>query len=205
MTSPLARSRIRINFEHLELAKGHDGFMRGKPEPTLILGVYLIEGSRLRLLARTIMHFGTITKRFPCTIKRFNSLLPNRYYEHQSGAHFAVLAMAIEEDRGDDVQHLYAILDRAHALTVWSPEAVMPAPMHLHELPLDDESWWSPHRVHVMVDGQTVGERCEGDDWVDAALTIISTEIQQTRGHRMHFRSGDDRNDWTAELSVTVH
>lgn len=205
MTSTLARSRIRINFQHLELAKGHDGFMRGKPEPALIIGVYLVEGQRLRLLNRTTMHFGTIHKRFPCTVKRFTSLLPHRSYEHHPGAHFVVLAMAIEEDRGDDVQHLYAILDRDQAITVWSPEAVMPAPMHIYELPLDDQNWWTPYRVHVMVDGTTVSESCRGDDWVDASLTVISTEIHQRREHRMHFRSSDDRNDWTAELSVTVH
>lgn len=200
----IVRTRIRINFEQLELAKGHDGLLRGKPEPALILGVYLVEGERTRLLSRTIMHFGTVNKRFPCTVKRFHSLLPNRAYEHRTHAHFVVLAMAIEEDSGDDVQHLYAILDRTHSITVWSPEAVMPTPRNIHELPLDDQNWWTPYRVHIMVDGHTVSEQCRSDDWVDASLTVISTEIQQVRGHRMHFRSSDDRNDWTAALSVVL-
>ncbi len=201
----LVRSRIRIRFDHLELARGHDGFLRGKPEPTLVLGVYLVAGEQqTRLLTRNIFRFG-VSKPLPCRIRRSRPLLSNRYYEHLAGAHFVVLAMAVEEDSGTDVQQLYGLLDRMASISVWSPEAAMPTPLHIEELPDDDQGWWTPYRVSVLANGIAVGEQCKGDDWVDASLAIVPTETRHDRELRMHFVSKDERNDWTAQLSVRFH
>lgn len=192
-----------MTLDHLELAKGHDGFLRGKPEPVIILGIYFAESGHIRLLSREIMHF-EVPGRFPATVERLPAMLPARRYAHKEGAHMMLLALAVEEDSGRDIPDLYAALERVGGLDIWRIDHALHEPLHLHELPVENLDWHRSHRVRVLLDGVDLGQACRKDDWVAAALAVVATDPSGNITRRLHFVSGDLRNDWTAQVRVVL-
>ncbi len=41
----------RVEVDALEIAKGHDGFLRGSPEPVLVCGMFAISSQRSELVS----------------------------------------------------------------------------------------------------------------------------------------------------------
>ena len=199
----LPGSRLRVRLEQLELAKGHDGFLRGKPEPVIVLGIFFVESRRARLLSREILHF-EVPEHFPATVTRLSPLLPAKRYPHSQGAHLVLLALAIEEDSGRDIRDFYAMLERVDDIDIWLADGSMRAPRSLHRLPVDDRDWHRSQRVRVLLGGVEVAKSCRKDDWVDASLAVLATDRQRTTTRRMHFMSKNQRNDWTAQIHVAL-
>jgi len=191
------KTRMRIEIKHLELARGHDGFLRGAPEPVLIVGAYLVEEDQVRVLARSVCRVPT-PGRIPSTVVPTEPEIVARWVHYQPPARVALLVLAIEEDGGDDVQSLYAALERHGELSVWPQSDTVPSPQALHELALGQA------RVNVLIDDSDMSQSCASDEWVDAATLVVPAQSPQVLSRRLHLISADGRNDWTAELGLYV-
>ena len=196
------RLRVRLDLDSLELAKGHDGFLRGSPEPVIIAGVYVVDPNGARVAARALWRVER-PGRFPCTVKAVNEGADKRFGVTPP-ATLVILAFAVEEDGGTDVQALFGALEKVSAISVWPRHSDVPAPLHIDELATQVEAWREWRSIHVMIDGDHVGDSVVDDDWIGAAA-MVATAVPRLRGsQRVHFVSDDGLNDWTAELCVRM-
>lgn len=187
--------RVRVAIEALEIARGHDGFLRGVPEPVIVAGLFAVTGRAARLAARAVWRFETPGE-LPCAVEPAE---PAAIDARVGDAPSVLLALAVEDDGGGDVELLYAALERADALALWPRDGVVPGPLAIDELATEPAAWRTPRRVELLLDGAHAAERCAGDDWVDAAALVLSPGRGE---HRIHLVSPDGRNDWTALATV---
>ncbi|HLM75008.1 MAG TPA: hypothetical protein VK459_20000 [Polyangiaceae bacterium] len=205
--------RLRMELTALELASGHDGLLRGLPEPVILLGVFLVANARALPLGRCLVRMNPPVGRFPLTVTPPQPAVLRAKGRASASARIAVLAIAVEEDAGKDVERIYAHLAEGKNVRVWNLEDAVPSPTSLAELVPGPEgspvaaSALLPHpvatRVGVVVDGAELRDVCEDDELVGASLFLIPT-TRQEEGFRVHFTSGDKKNDWTALISVSV-
>lgn len=194
--------RIGLRIDELELARGHDGLLRGSPEPTLLLAVYRVD-------ATTVTTHGRYLYRFECPASLPAKVAPQESSNESivvpfsEGARIVVLVLAVEEDSGQGLQALYAELENGDAVVAWLEPGGGDHPMHLPELTTDALVADAPHRIHLVFDDRDPSQQLSGDDWIGAALVWAPLETGRGR-HRLHFVSADARNDWTAELELTL-
>lgn len=194
--------RVELRVEQLELARGHDGLLRGAPEPTLVVAVYAATRHEVRLVGRYLYRFDR-PGAFPCKVSTAEPSAESCIVVVEHASRIVLLALAIEEDSGRGLQSVYAELDRGDTIVVWAPDQRDALPTHLHEL---DPRIMAPdlgHRVHVLVDGRELSRQAAGDDWVDAVVLHGAPAIVSRR-HRLRFCTPDGRNDWTAELRLSM-
>lgn len=202
-TSTRTGVRFSVAMTKLELAKGHDGFLRGAPEPVVMLGSYLLAAAGPRLLGRTIYRVN-VPDKFPCTVLPHDAEVLSAYYHAPGSAALLTIALALEEDDGSGVGRLFADLEAVGHLALWPQYLDIPAPLELAELLPVHDAWLVPHKVSVMHGNEHLSERCLGDEWIGACAFITPTDRRRTERVRTHFVSLDERNDWTAELVVGV-
>lgn len=213
--------RLRLEVTALELASGHDGLLRGMPEPVIVLGAFLIAGGRATPLGRMLVRLKQPQGRFPTVVTPPEPAVLRTKGRGSSTTRIAVLGLAIEEDVGKDVERIYAHLAEAKHVRVWTLEDAVPSPVALAELaPSASASVPAPApappaapaptvlnpvatRVGVVVEGADLRDACTEDDFVGASLFLIPTTVQED-GVRLHFTSADQLNDWTALLTVSV-
>ncbi|HZF54531.1 MAG TPA: hypothetical protein VE093_38050 [Polyangiaceae bacterium] len=207
--------RLRMELTSLELASGHDGLLRGMPEPVVLLGAFLLASGRALPLGRCLVRLSSPSGRFPTTVTPPEPAVLRAKGRAISSARIAVLALAVEEDDGGDVERIYAHLAEAKNVRVWDLEESVPSPASLAELLSGPEAHGLPvaatpllphpvvTRVGVVVDGADLRDVCKEDELVGAGLFLIST-TRLEEAVRVHFTSGDQKNDWTAALSVSV-
>ncbi|MBZ0234761.1 MAG: hypothetical protein K8M05_20690 [Deltaproteobacteria bacterium] len=199
---PAPPLRLSVRMEALELATGHDGLLRGAPEPVVVIGVYAAGGDRTRLAGRSVYRFAR-PGAFPCKVAAREPASDACTLVAAPGDRLVILALAVEEDRGRGVQALFAELERGDGILVWSTDRAMPAPLHLHEL---EGALVDPdlgHRVELLLGEHDPARHLDGDDWVGAAVLHADLAVRPRR-HRLHLRSADGRNDWTAQVEVSV-
>lgn len=188
--------------QRLELAKGYDGFLRGMPEPTILLGLYRVDGSHARVLGRYLHRFER-PGGFPTKVGPEKESRESMVVVPSDDTRLVLLALAIEEDSGRGLQTLYAELEDGDAVVAWTEHEAAPVPTHLPELSAGLIPPDLGHRIHLMFDERDPSVRLDGDDWIDANL--LWTSISPKRMvHRLHFVSADGRNDWTAEIELSV-
>ena len=207
--------RLRMELTALELASGHDGLLRGLPEPVILLGAFLLAGGRALPLGRCLVRLNPPVGRFPTTVTPAQPAVLRAKGRASSSARIAVLALAVEEDDGKDVERIYAHLAEGKNVRVWNLEDTVPSPAALAELVPGPEvpgspvaaSALLPHpvatRVGVVVDEADLRDVCEDDELIGASLFVIPT-TRNEEAFRVHFTSGDKKNDWTALISVSV-
>jgi hypothetical protein len=204
--------RLRMELTALELASGHDGLLRGLPEPVIVLGAFLLASARALPLGRCLVRLSQPAGRFPTTVTPPQPAVLRAKGRASTSARIAVLAIAVEEDAGKDVERIYAHLAEAKNVRVWNLEDAVPSPVSLAELVAGPEAPsiaapLLPHpvatRVGVVVDGADLRDVCEADELIGAGLFVIPT-TRNEEGFRVHFTSADQKNDWTAVLSVSV-
>ncbi|WP_437872696.1 hypothetical protein [Sorangium sp. So ce363] len=206
--------RLRLDITALELASGHDGLLRGAPEPVLLLAAYLLfphdpSGpaglTPPRPLGRTLVRFRPPEGRFPAVVTLRAPLSFKARARAREDDRVLLLALAVEEDAGKEVERLYAHLTDAKHLRLWDLDAPVPAPLAPAELiaaPYLRENA-APVRVGVLDDGGDLRDTCREDDFVGACAAVVSTARHEDT-LRFHFVSADGRNDWTAVTSVSV-
>lgn len=196
----MRRATFQGKVEKLELARGHDGFLRGGPDPVLLLGVYGVFGSTVRLLGRSLHRFASRTK-FPTEIAPDAPAIPAFAIEAE-GFHFLVLAVALEEDGGRDVQRLFGAFEHVALLSVWSPERSEVDPIALAAFPVDVEHT-VPTTVEMVIDGEQASSSCKSDKWIGAVCwSLLPRAPAGLATYRLPFLAPDRRNDWTAVLNV---
>lgn len=196
-------SNLRLRMLPLELARGHDGFLRGMPEPVVILGIYCDDTSATRLVGRFIYRFRR-PGRFPCKVPTLEPSAEEQLVLHNLPARFTIVALAVEEDSGDGVQMLFAGLERGDQLVVWTDDTATATPLHLDELPLDWQGAAAGHRLHLMLDGNEPEQGLRGDDWVAANILVTDDALRKRQRIRLRFVSADARNDWTTNISFAI-
>ncbi len=194
-------NRFSVALTRLDLAKGHDGLLRGAPEPVVLLGAYVVHPGGARLLSRITYHV-KVPNRFPCQVEPRNAQVLASNYRPVPPSGILVVGVALEEDNGAGVRNIYADLESAAELALLPQAQQVPHPVELVEVLEARATWQDVHRVDLMRDSQYLSERCTGDKWVGACAFMVPTEHRRTEHLRMHFVSADQRNDWTAELAV---
>ncbi|WP_165374399.1 MULTISPECIES: hypothetical protein [Sorangium] len=216
--------RLRLGITALELASGHDGLLRGAPEPVLLVAAYLLfppdpgapppapptpgapAGLTLpRPLGRTLVRFSAPRGRFPAVLTLRGPLSFKARARARENDRILLLVLAVEEDSGKEVERLYAHLADAKHLRLWDLDAPVPAPSTLAELIAAPylQGHAAPVRVGVLDDGGDLRDTCRGDDFVGASAALVSTSRHED-ALRFHVVSADGRNDWTAVTTVSV-
>ena len=200
-------SRFQGRVEKLELARGHDGLLRGPPDPVLAIAVYVGDGSTFRILGRSLHRFEP-RKPFPSDALPDVHELPAGAIDSASPFRFVVLAVAIEEDGGVDVQRIYGALEHHRMLAVWSPEHQEMEQLALSAIP-DSPTWATPAQVDLLIEGIPLTQSCTSDKLIGAVCWTMSSRADSmpTFPHRpslfrLPFLSADRKNDWTALLSI---
>jgi hypothetical protein len=192
---------LQLELERIELARGHDGFARGAPEPSVVLAVYRCASDAATLVARSVHRFrspGPHPEVIEANGAQLEAVIPR-----VEGMRILVLALAFEEDSGRGIQSAYCGLAQPETLSLWAdgdgdPEprslaawTMLPAPA-----PPDTQS------VHLLLDGRDLRDATEGDDWIGASAFHVADEQLPRLVRRMRFVSPDDENDWTAVLTA---
>lgn len=186
---------LELNLDGLDMARGHDGLLRGAPEPVVIFGIYAVAGKKAALLRREIVAFAAKS--------RFPSFVAGRLSTSHSVAHverFVILLAALEEDAGDDIQRAYGALESVSRLHVWSHDHDGPEPHALHEL-RSGSGWAMPQRCELEDETGPFSGSCKRDKWVGASAWV-SESAHPSLDLRFHVRSEDRKNDWTVLLEV---
>lgn len=196
--------RFRPILGSVEFASGHDGFLRGKPEPVIILAAFAISERQTSLIGRALRRV-PVHEPYPSVteitlIKErelFDVPVPEEYKR------VLLMGLAIEEDGGRDVSELYGSLEVPETIASWSLGDAMPQPVTLGEAGVGDLS--IPPKalaVHLIRDGVYLSETCSSDDWIGAAVVVLDVEQSRRQQWRFPFVSKDGRNDWTCVLET---
>ena len=198
MTESLFRGAI----DKLEIARGHDGFLRGGPDPVLIAAIYAATAKEIRLVGRSLHKFESKTE-FPTEVKPNVVELPAVVIQAEAPARFVFLAIMLEEDGGKDVQRLYGAVEHQSMLSAWAIEQpdVDPAPLATIAA---SAAFQSPTRVDLLLEGQHVANTCKSDKWIGAVCCALPARDPAARSrYRFPFLAPNRKNDWT--LIVTCY
>lgn len=193
---------VTLTTHRLELARGHDGPLRGLPEPCLVLGVFGVTERGASLSERSVLRLQSVAPH-PEVIEhelRLEARIPRR-----EDLSIVVLAFAVEDDGGDALAHLYQALSTPERLSFWRASERDPDPATLAEWcarpPLPAPA---TETVHALDGDADLRDAKLGDDYVGCALFHLTGEKQPTFERRLRFVSADERNDWTLVLSLRV-
>lgn len=198
--------RLEISIDQFEVARAYDGPLRGRIEPRILLGAFHVRVGRAVLLGRALAAF-TAPRQVPFQLVIERELIRASILQAGSSAGtglIVLLALAIEEDSGKDVQRLYAELEHPERWTVWQTSSVVPEPRLLGDLPAPEANQEPAAESVQLLSGEATPVVLQGDDFVDAVLVRITDELSPRSDWRFHFCSADGRNDWTAILRVRV-
>ena len=209
-----APSPVRVVLQRVEIKTGHDGLLRGKPEPVILLAAYAVDSPAHPTVGAsgTAIFIGEAMARlhprkpFPTQVAPLEDVAISvdlrQVRVPADASHLLILAVALEEDSSADVQRLYKQLTSPDSLFLWDGTASIPLP-----IPLAGAARWTHHdalstySVHVMNGAVDVAEQCSGDTFV-AAQAVVATRHSGRQECRLHFVSADRRNDWVAWLQV---
>ena len=124
--------RLELRLQTVMLHKGHDGFLRGRPEPVLLAAIYVL-GAEVRFLAKA--RFGlSVTHPFPCTATLDTVLIKAKLGDGTRA--LGLVCAAFEEDSGDDIAEVAAELENVAAWSIRSADSSIAAPFALADLGL---------------------------------------------------------------------
>jgi hypothetical protein len=184
----------------LEIAKGHDGLLRGAPEPVVVIGAFLITDNKPVLCGRGIFRFES-PKQIPGVITRkegkVHGLVPKK-----PNSRLAFIFAALEEDEGGAIREVYARMERAAHFQAIDREDHSLRALNLEEWPAPEpDQFLGPHAVDLQVDGQDL-QAIAGDDWVAASILLVPLPFALRDPVRIHFRDRDGKNDWTLRVKA---
>jgi hypothetical protein len=192
---------LSLDLLQVEIARGHDGLLRGKPEPVLVVGVYLAPKTGVRLVKREIVRLPNPPV-MPGNVQPDARRLARIRMGDADRGPVCIVVLGVEEDNGDDVARLYAALERPDAFAFWSERAGLEAPGHIAELFAAGEQIAHPRPMATWLDGHHIADTCQGDDWVGASVVVLPGEGRVHTDMRFHLVSADKKNDWTARARV---
>lgn len=196
---------LRVVLERMELARGHDGLLRGGVEPRLLLAAFLMRDGHPTLLGRSLTAVGTV-KSFPhlCEVREqaMQLGLPRR---NEPGT-ITLLCLVLEEDTGRDIEALFADVAMPARFVGYDDHAAVPAPATLASVlarPLTEPPHAEP--IQLLRDGRPLEETLRHDDWIAASVIRLETPQQHSTSRwSVEARSHDRRNDWTLWLHIGI-
>ena len=199
------RHRVRVRPRWVEMARGHDGLLRGHPEPVCVAAAWLVAGDEPTFLGRAVWRVPPLTGRFPLRVDFPDDAAASGAMMSPAasppGARVAILVVALEEDAGTGVTTAYATLGAPDALRLWRADSRVPDPLSIGALArsLDpDDELAAP--VSLLTDHGDLASRIDGDDYLAAALITRPLGPKQRSDLRFHFVTDD--NDWTLVVDV---
>ena len=168
----------------------------------LLVGVYGVDATGVSTCGRFLYRFerpGDLPGKV-APLERSNESVVVPLFDE---SRVVVVVLAVEEDSGRGLQTLYAELERGEAIVAWDEQSSGVAPVHLSELTAGALAPEVAHRIHLVFEDRDPSRDLRGDDWIGAGLVWAPLEHGQGR-HRLHFVAPDGRNDWTAELELTI-
>lgn len=193
---------VSVTFEGLEVARGHDGLLRGEPEPVVVLCAFLVDERRAECVLRHVERFALDAP--PPTLARPRTAEKPKLSYRASGGEgqwLLVLVAGLEEDAGDGVQEVFARLPRADALSLFTVDDAVPEPRAAHLATPSLVADGGAHGVHLLFSGEEPGSFLRGDDWVGAAAWAMARDGKD-RTLRLPLRADDGKNDWTLVVKV---
>ena len=188
----------------LEIARGHDGFLRGNPEPVVIFATYLVSGGDAHVVGRSLHRFRANSP-FPSAAAADQTALPSCCADlgEAVAPDWTVLALGLEEDGGKDVQRLFGAVEHHKSLSLWLPDSGEVEPVSLGGLPITNE-WDVPREVQLLVEGSEVGDTCRSDKWIGAVCwRVHGREAARRCRFRLPFLAEDRKNDWTLIVDIS--
>lgn len=180
----------KVCFDHVEMAAGHDGLLRGAPEPSVIVGSFAV-GSDATPAGRHIETWN-VTNSFPQDVQLDASFVARPRSSADADQRWVLLLIALERDSDRDLKELYQALEEPERWQVWGTEMSMPEPSGLADGSLPTVM---DHPMRVLLDGEDIRSR-SSDDIVAAAI-IVHPASEGILRWRVRFCSDDLRNDWT--------
>jgi hypothetical protein len=197
---PAARS-FSGRVDALEIARGHDGLFRGKPDPVLVVGTYWFDGAMVRTFGRSIHRFD-VHANAPTLSRPDSAAFPSCTLPAGGGDAFYVVAIAIEENDADGVTSLYGAVERPQHLSVSPIEKTEVDCFPLAALPRSRE-WSIPVSVQLLVGGGHASALCRSDTLVGAVVFWLPARpMAMASSYRLPFVSDDKKNDWTALVTI---
>lgn len=200
-TRPVGGS-LAANLSWFEIALGHDGLFRGRPDPLILVGLYHIANEHALLLCRGLARVN-IKGPYPASVDGNGHSQNTELVSQQWGRVdcLALLVIALEEDGGSDARRVYAELERA-PFTFWRDDLIEPVPYALGECATSP-----PHtseNVEVLMRGEPLREQCNDDELIGATLSVFHHVRRGKHPRRLHFRAPDGKNDWTCEVALVL-
>lgn len=192
---------IEVELEEVEIARGSDGLLRGRPEPALLIGVYAVNGAPSCLLGRALRRI-TLSGPLPAkhTPRAEDRLLVGRSMAQQY-SRLVIVVVAAELDGAEDMERLCAALAEPEHIRLWDARANVPEVLSLDQAAQAEPAPEPMSRaVQLMVRGQHAVDLFAGDDYVSACVSIDGVDASVQRSLR--FVSADERNDWSAVLRI---
>lgn len=193
-------SLVRVDVERVDVIRGHDGALRGAPELVFVCAVYDVA----RLVARGLLRVGAPWPYPSKVVPAVPEIARARDVPAGERGALVVVFIAIEEDRGTDVQTLYDALADPARWALWPQDAVDPSPVAIVEgggvLAAE------PRPVNLLLDDRDLRDLCREDEFVAATAAKIDGGLD--RAKRLdwiaRFVSADEKNCWSADVQVRV-
>ena len=197
----LGPSTVQLGLDALEIARGHDGLLRGHPEPVVVLCVYAVGAGGATCVLRHVERF--LVKRPPPTIvaPREKAALRHRFTDPKSPC-VLVVAAALDEDRGDGVEEVFARMGEPEELSLFTLGEIIPEPRPAHTAALALVEQTGVHEVQLLFGRELASRAVGGDEWIGACALATRRAKRVRERLRLPFRAKDERNDWTLVLDV---
>ena len=197
------RRTLRVALETLEIARGHDGFLRGEPEPTLLVGAYRVSGAAPPSLVGRLLVRAQLKSEIPCNVELGQ---PEVHYDARFGVaeRIVVLGLAVEEDSGEGVQALYAAFETPEQLLLYDTLEAVPVPRTLDDWARDGFAAPAARPVEVLLGESSLEKLATSDDYISASAFSVPAQAHCDEVWRLPFVARDERNDWTLVLRLRI-
>lgn len=183
---------LKVSLKTLRLNAAHDGFFRGKTEPSISVRAYKLSAEQAALVDLGGAHVDKVqTEDPPCDVTIDQS------FEVEDAGLTLLLAIALEEDSGDDVKRVRAALQKPNAIHLWSLDGE-PEAWDAEEIARKPSAWQSPRPVDIDHKKSAMSKSFDYDKWIGASAFVVGGVPPGAQALR--FVSG--KNDWTLHLEV---
>lgn len=195
----------RVTFDlrvtDVEIEKGHDGLLRGGPDPAICLALCSARAETLSCLGRALVRAKAKTMGGPERIVIDDAERVRVKFSVDQDVTMIVLMIALEEDNGRGVRAAFEMLGNPETMCVWRGERdVLPVP--LTALAAHGVPYLEPVPVDIGAEGEDKNAFA-GDKWVGAGLMQARFEEHRfERTLRFPVRADDGKNAWTVGLSL---
>ncbi|MFH1812135.1 MAG: hypothetical protein ABIJ09_25585 [Pseudomonadota bacterium] len=190
--------KLKIQPRYLEVHKGHDGLLRGKPEPAVVLCVLGEAGDGMKVLAKETLRFrlgGELPGR--AELETARTLRVERI---RSEGQLVLLTAGIEEDSGEGIGQVCAAFEFPDRVQVLTQDQRLVQLGDRRELETNLNSGVAETLAAVFFEGREMTELCRGDDWVGCSVLRLVGLKGPLPAQRFNVTS--EHNHWTLIVDV---